>query len=246
MTLVDAAAGNLPRDDRVDFRRLSVIVPALEEAGGIAATLHSLAPARRRGAQIIVVDGGSRDATLEIARPLADRVILADRGRAFQLNAGAALASGDVLLFVHADSRLAENADTVVLDAIGHRKLAWGRFDVRIDSRQPALRLVAWMMNLRSRATGIATGDQGIFATRALFERAGHFPPQLLMEDIAFSRQAKRIAAPICLRSQIVTSSRRWQRRGIARTILLMWRLRTAYFLGADPADLSARYDQVR
>lgn len=216
--------------------RLSIIVPALDEAAGIAAALGHLQTLRARGAEIIVVDGGSSDATAALAAPLADRVFAAPRGRARQMNAGAAAAAGEMLLFLHADTRLPEGADRLVA---GHE---WGRFDVRIDSPSPLLRLVAAMMNWRSRVTGIATGDQAIFATAKLFRRAGGFPEIALMEDVAFSARARRLARPACLRERATTSARRWQKHGVLATILLMWRLRAAYALGADPERLARRY----
>jgi rSAM/selenodomain-associated transferase 2 len=196
--------------------------------------------------EILVVDGGSEDETVSIARRHADRVLHSARGRAVQMNAGAAAARGGILLFLHADSILPSTFDRIIAEAVADRALAWGRFDVRIVGGPRMLALVAAMMNWRSRVTHIATGDQALFATRALFERAGRFPALRLMEDIAFSRHAKRIAAPICLNARVVTSGRRWARHGIVRTILLMWRLRLAYFLGADPDRLAARYRDVR
>jgi len=225
---------------------LSIVIPALNEADHIEATLLALASARARGTEVIVVDGGSSDRTTAIAAPLADLVVNAARGRATQMNAGAAAASGDVLLFLHADSLAPDGVDRAVLASVAGRMLAWGRFDVEIAGSLPLLRLVAASMNLRSRLTGIATGDQGLFVTRTLFDRIGGYPVQPLMEDIAFSRSARRIARPACLRSRIVTSGRRWERRGVARTILLMWRLRLAYTLGADPHELARRYEHVR
>jgi rSAM/selenodomain-associated transferase 2 len=227
-------------------KRLSVIVPTLDEAPHIAQSLQSLAAARRRGTEVIVVDGGSSDATLAVAEPHADVVLRAPRGRATQLNAGAQSAGGDALLFLHADSTAPENVDEILAAVLAERSMAWGRFDVQIVSERRVLGLVATMMNLRSRLSGIATGDQGIFVTRALFESSGGFPLLPLMEDIALSRTLKRVTAPLCLHEKIVTSGRRWERRGVARTILLMWRLRLAYYLGADPADLALRYDHVR
>lgn len=228
------------------MKQLSIIVPALDEAANIAPALGSLAAARRRGAELIVVDGGSSDATMAAAAPAADLVLSAGRGRAVQMNAGARAARGDVLLFLHADCLAPPDTDRILFDAIGSRRAAWGRFDVRIESARRTLAVVATMMNLRSRATGIATGDQGIFVTRELFERVGGFPLLPLMEDIAFCRALKGICAPICLQAKIVTSGRRWERRGVARTILLMWRMRLAYYLGADPAELAGRYEHVR
>jgi rSAM/selenodomain-associated transferase 2 len=226
--------------------RLSIVVPTLDEALHLGATLEALSSARARGAEVLVVDGGSSDATVALAQPLADRVVRSRRGRAVQLNAGAAAARGEILLFLHADSMLPAAFDHMIEAALAGRALAWGRFDVRIDGRSRTLALVALMMNLRSRLSGIATGDQAIFVTRALFERVGRFPVQPLMEDIAFCRHAKRIAAPIRLRGPVMTSGRRWARHGVVRTILLMWRLRLAYFCGADPARLAARYRDVR
>ncbi|MFA9460302.1 TIGR04283 family arsenosugar biosynthesis glycosyltransferase [Thiohalorhabdus methylotrophus] len=223
---------------------LSVIVPALDEAAGIAATLEPLQVWRERGAEVLVVDGGSGDGTPEAAAPGADRVLGGARGRAPQMNAGAAAAGGRVLLFLHADTRPPEDGDRALLTALeGGRH--WGRFDVRLTgaSRLTLLGLVGAMMNLRSRLTGIATGDQALFVTRAAFRAVGGFPEQPLMEDIALSRLLKKhCGRPACLRERALTSSRRWEDRGILRTIGLMWALRLRYWLGADPAVLAARY----
>jgi len=225
---------------------LSIIMPVLDEAAGIASALDALADLRRRGAEIIVVDGGSRDETVERARPYADRVLSAPRGRALQMNAGAAAASGDVLLFLHADTRLPHNADRLVRDGLAHTSQGWGRFNVTIAGRSPMLALIATMMNLRSRLTGIATGDQAIFVRADAFHAAGGFPAIPLMEDVALSKALKRRGHPICLRARVTTSGRRWETHGVLRTILLMWRLRLAYFLGADPARLARQYGYGR
>jgi len=221
---------------------LSIIVPVLDEASSIEATLAAVQPLRSRSAEVVVVDGGSRDATRSLALPLADRVIDAPRGRASQMNAGARAGSGAVLLFLHADTLLPEGAADLVqrLDASGRE---WGRFDVAIAGADPLLALVALLMNARSRLTGIATGDQAIFVRRAAFEAVGGFPEIPLMEDVALSKKLKRRSAPLCLRERVLTSGRRWERHGTLRTILLMWRLRLAYALGADPHRLARRYD---
>jgi rSAM/selenodomain-associated transferase 2 len=221
----------------LSLARLSVIVPALNEASGIEGALQALAPLRARGQEVIVVDGGSEDATRELAVPLADRVLVAPRGRARQMNVGAAAAGGAVLLFLHADTRLPPEADRLILGSL--EGSCWGRFDVRIESTRALLRVVAWAMNLRSRLTGIATGDQAIFVRREAF--AG-FPEIALMEDIAFSKAMKRVSSPACLRDRVTTSARRWERHGVLRTIVLMWRLRLAYFLGTSPDELARRY----
>ncbi len=223
--------------------RLSVVIPALDEAPGIVATLTALQPLRGRGHEVIVVDGGSRDATLDLARPLADRAFAAASGRSRQMNAGARAADGDTLLFLHADSVLPADADRAIERARAQNR-RWGRFDVAIDGRATILPLVAFMMNLRSRLTGIATGDQGIFVDKSLFADVGGYPDIPLMEDVALSKVLKRRGGrPACLVSRIVTSGRRWETRGPWRTIVNMWRLRLAYALGADPEHLARRYD---
>jgi rSAM/selenodomain-associated transferase 2 len=222
---------------------LSIIVPCLNEAAGIVAALGRLQRARRHGAEIIIVDGGSVDGTATLAAPFADRSVASPRGRALQMNSGAAIARGRHLLFLHADCALPDGACAAIVDGLAASGRCWGRFDIAIDAAHPALRVVASMMNWRSRFSGIATGDQGIFVTREAFAAAGGFPVLALMEDVAFSRTLKTLGAPLCLRLRITTSARRWRQRGILRTIVLMWRLRIGYFFGAAPARLAARYD---
>jgi rSAM/selenodomain-associated transferase 2 len=217
---------------------LSVVVPTLNEEEGIAATLGDAATA---GVEIVVVDGGSEDGTVAAARGHADRILETARGRAAQMNAGVAACPADVLLFLHADTALPDDADRLVQRAT-RGAFAWGRFDVRIDSERTALRVVGAMMNLRSRCTGIATGDQALFVRHELFRRVGGFPDLPLMEDIALCRLLKRHGRPACLDARVTTSARRWERHGVWRTIVLMWRLRAAYFFGADPRELALRY----
>jgi rSAM/selenodomain-associated transferase 2 len=221
---------------------LSIIMPVLDEAALIVDALAALAPMRERGVELIVADGGSRDATLALARPLADQVVLAPRGRGSQMNAGAATARGEVLMFLHADTRLPPQADRLVLDAMANSGRAWGRFEVSILGTHPLLPLIARMMNLRSRITGIATGDQAIFVRRSTFAAAGRFPDIALMEDIALCARLKRLDRPLCLAERVTTSGRRWEKHGVLRTIVTMWGLRLAFWLGAEPAALARRY----
>jgi len=216
-------------------------MPVLDEALQIERRLQALQPLRRSGVEIIVADGGSSDGTAQLAAPLADRVLAAPRGRAAQMNAGAAASRGGILLFLHADTTLPDNALPAIRQAIAGGG-AWGRFDVRIDGRHPLLSLVGRMMNWRSRLTGIATGDQAIFVRREVFEDLGGYPDLPLMEDIALCAALRRHSAPACLRATVATSGRRWETHGVLRTVLLMWRLRAAYFFGADPAQLARRY----
>jgi len=231
------AAGRL----RQAMPGLSIVLPVLNEAPEIVAVLQALAPLRTGGAEVIVVDGGSTDRSAELARPRADRVLAAPRGRASQMNAGAAAARGGVLLFLHADTRLPEGADRLIGQAIDAGRL-WGRFDVRIEGRSAWLPLVAAMMNRRSRLTGIATGDQAVFVAREAFDAVGGFPDIPLMEDIELSRRLRRIGRPACLAARVTTSGRRWEAHGVWRTILRMWWLRLRYSLGADPRHLAVAY----
>ena len=221
---------------------LSIIVPVLDEERGIADALAVLQPLRAAGHEVIVVDGGSRDRTLALATPLTDRALCAPRGRASQMNAGAALAHHDTLLFLHADTRLPADAIDAIARAL-HDGYRWGRFDVAIEGASRLLPLVSAMMNLRSRMTGIATGDQAIFTCRDVFEATGGFPAIPLMEDVALSKTLKRVAGrPACMRERVVTSGRRFDASGASRTIGAMSRLRFDYWRGVDSAVLAKRY----
>ncbi|MDP3821425.1 MAG: TIGR04283 family arsenosugar biosynthesis glycosyltransferase [Burkholderiales bacterium] len=220
---------------------LSIIVPVLDEAGCVAASLDALAPLRARGHELIVVDGGSRDNTLALSQARADIVLEVPRGRARQMNAGAARAHGSVLLFLHADTSLPAEADAAIARAVAGGAL-WGRFDVKIEGRSRWFPLIAALMNRRSRWSGVATGDQAMFVERALFERIGGFTDQPLMEDIELSRRLRRIGRPACLRERVLTSGRRWEQNGVWRTILLMWRLRWRYWRGTPPELLAKAY----
>ncbi|OGB24138.1 MAG: glycosyl transferase [Burkholderiales bacterium RIFCSPLOWO2_02_FULL_57_36] len=219
---------------------LSIVVPVLNEAPGIARFLSALSGLRARGAQLIVVDGGSSDGTPAFAAPFADLVVHSKGGRANQMNAGAAQAQGDALLFLHADTILPPDADALISAALAD--CHWGRFDIRFDGTHPLMSMIAAMMNLRSRVTGIVTGDQAMFVRRDTFSRQHGFAAIPLMEDIELSSRLKRIGRPACLRQCVTTSSRRWEKHGVWRTIFLMWRLRLAYFFGTDPRKLALAY----
>ncbi len=229
--------------------RLAIIIPTLNEEAGIEAALTRLAALRERGVRVIVADGGSTDGTVQRAWKGADAVVMSSRGRGRQMNAGARhplAEASDILLFLHADTQLPPEADRRLTRALANSERAWGRFDVRIDGRSPLLRIVATLMNLRSRLTGIATGDQAIFVRRSAFVALEGFAPIALMEDIDFSSRAGLLTPPLALRDKVVTSGRRWERHGVWRTIVHMWRLRLAFYFGADPATLARRYDNPR
>ena len=221
--------------------RLSIVVPALNEAAGITATLQALAALREQGHQVIVVDGGSSDTTITLAAPHADQVLASERGRARQMNSGAAVATGEVLLFLHADTRLPEHAAAAIHSAV-RRGARWGRFDVTIEGRSAWLPVVAFLMNWRSRLTGIATGDQALFVQTALFRELGGFASLPLMEDIELTRRLRAIARPACLRERVRTSGRRWDTRGAWPTIWLMWTLRWRYWRGTPAEELARSY----
>lgn len=221
---------------------LSIIVPMLDEAAVLPALLARLLLLQRAGCEIILVDGGSTDGSDALARSAGFEVVPSARGRARQMNAGAARASCGTLLFLHADTLLPEGAVKLVLQALASGRRQWGRFDVRIDGRAPMLRVVGRMINWRSRLSGIATGDQAMFMTRAAFDAAGGFPEQALMEDVALSSRLLALSRPACLRRRAITSGRRWETRGVWKTILLMWRLRWAYWRGVPPEQLAKAY----
>jgi rSAM/selenodomain-associated transferase 2 len=224
---------------------LSIVMPVLDEAAGIVEHLAPLQPWRAAGVEVVVVDGGSVDRTVELATPLCDRVVPATRGRALQMNAGAAVARGRLMVFLHADTTLPDGARERLL-ALARGGPTWGRFDVRLAGRHPLLRVVAAAMNWRSRLTAVATGDQAMFVSRELFAKVGGFPAIPLMEDVALSKRLRRECAPVCLRERAVTSGRRWEQGGALRTVCLMWSLRLAYFLGVAPARLARWYRQAR
>ncbi len=222
--------------------KLSIIVPMLNEAPALPDLLEHLLPLRRGGVEVILVDGGSEDGSATIASCAGFEVVRAERGRARQMNAGAAAARSDALLFLHADTRLPNGAIQLIDAALADGRHVWGRFDVAFDLRTWTMDATAFLMNRRSRLTGIATGDQALFMTRAAFDAVGGFPDQPLMEDVEITSRLRRRSRPACIRRPVLTSARRWQSRGPWRTILLMWRLRLAYWLGASPADLARQY----
>jgi len=218
---------------------LSVVVPVWREATGIEESLQRLQPIRQAGHEVIVVDGGSPDNTAELARPLCDRLLVSEPGRAVQMNTGAAAARGDLILFLHADTRLPQDA-LAQLSESQRLGRPWGRFDVRLSGRHPMFPVIAWFMNWRSRLTGVCTGDQGIFVRRDVFETLGGYRPMPLMEDVELSRRLKLVARPYCISSPVITDSRRWEQGGVWRTIVLMWRLRWRYWRGDAPESLAA------
>ncbi|NWF47198.1 glycosyltransferase [Hydrogenophaga sp. D2P1] len=223
--------------------RFSIVVPMLNEAQEMPRLLARLSALARLGNDVLIVDGGSDDGSADLAVRAGLRVLSSPRGRARQMNLGAAHASGDVLLFLHADTLLPEGALITIHRVMQKSSAPWGRFDVVIDGSHPLLRVVARLMNLRSRWTGIATGDQAIFVTREAFDAVGGFPDQPLMEDIELSSRLLRRSRPACISDPVLTSGRRWESRGVWRTVLLMWRLRWAYWRGT-PADQLARLYQ--
>jgi len=222
---------------------ISIIIPALNEAATITDALTALQPMRERGHQVILIDGGSRDNTIALAEPLVDTLLYSTAGRAVQMNTGASAASGDIFWFVHADTLMIPDTDILLKNALYDSAKKWGHFDTRLSGDAKAFRVIERMMNLRSRLSGIATGDQGIFILHETFKRIGGFADIPLMEDIEISKRLKSAAGrPLCLPCKLTTSSRRWERGGILRTMALMWRLRLAYWMGANPTDLASQY----
>lgn len=223
-------------------KSVSVILPVLNEAECFAETLGRV----ERFDEIVVADGGSVDGTRDIAAPMADRVVQSEPGRARQMNCGARAAAGDVLVFLHADTILPSGAALLIAEAANRPGFVWGRFDIRIEGRSRWLPVVAFMMNRRSRLTGVATGDQAIFVRRDVFDALGGFPDIPIMEDIALSKLLRRLAPPACIAAPVVTSGRRWDENGAMRTIGIMWVMRLCYWLGVSPTRLARLYASLR
>jgi rSAM/selenodomain-associated transferase 2 len=221
--------------------KISIIIPVINEEINLASTLEYLQFIRQQGHEIVVVDGGSKDNSFMLAQEGADIVIASKSGRAIQMNSGAEVASGDVFLFLHADTILPDSVLTL-LEKIAQTDWYWGRFDVRLSSNKFVYRIIELLMNLRSRLSSIATGDQAIFISRSLFIKVGGFPEIALMEDIEISRRLRVIVKPICLKQKVITSSRRWETKGVIVTVLLMWKLRLYYFFGVSPNKLKQLY----
>lgn len=221
--------------------KFSLIIPTLHEEKTIISCLLPLQPLRDK-CEIIIVDAAEQPMVNGPHAHLADQIISSAKGRARQMNTGAHHASGDILLFLHADTYLPEHALQLIEQHLGNKH--WGRFDIQLSGDHFMLKVIAWMMNRRSRLTGIATGDQAIFVTQAAFEKAGRYPDIALMEDIALSKALKKISPPLCLNAKVTSSGRRWQRYGIYKTILLMWSLRLRYLFGAAPELLAELYSR--
>lgn len=222
--------------------KISFILPVLNEASIIAARLQRLQVYRQHGHEIVVVDGGSDDNTPELAESLADTVESTATGRSRQMNRGAELASGDLLLFLHIDTMLPDSVDRLLDARVRAGERQWGWFDVRLSNLKISYRIIARAMNLRARITSVCTGDQAMFVTSELFQRVGGFPKLPLMEDVAMSKLLRRQTRPVCIDNFAITSSRRWENHGVLKTIVFMWQLRLLYFLGVSPKRLVKRY----
>ena len=222
---------------------ISIIIPVLNEEDNILSFLQPLQKFREQGLEVVVIDGGSTDSTVEIARAFCDVIDITEKGRAKQMNAGANKANGDILLFLHADTFLPGDFMSVVEKKLFESDRVWGRFDINLSGSARSLRVVEFFVNLRSRWTGVATGDQAIFIKTTIFRKLGGYQNIPLMEDVALSKSLKKISPPLCLKDKVITSSRRWEKFGVWRTIFLMWQLRLAYFFGADPHQLAAKYN---
>lgn len=223
--------------------KLSVVIPCLNEAQHIVNTLNQLQGLRQRGHEVILSDGGSTDTTLNLSKPLVDCCIQSEPGRARQMNAGANLASGDILCFLHADTQAPEDIDKIISEALQNSRHVWGRFNVQLSNPDYPYRLIAFLMNLRSCISGVATGDQGIFVCRNIFDKLSGYPDIPLMEDIELSKRLRQISMPVCIKKYIlITSSRRWEQNGIFKTVILMWQLRLRYFFGTSAATLARSY----
>jgi len=223
--------------------KISIIIPVLNEAQALPLYLNQLQHLRAKGHEVILVDGGSDDNSCQLAEGMVDSFHKCERGRARQMNSGVGHATGQLLLFLHADTQLPKNVDMMLASTV-YSDRAWGWFDVRLSGSHVLLRVIEWFMNIRSRMTGVATGDQAIFITTELFKEVNGFPEIELMEDISISKKLRRVCWPITVSGKVTTSSRRWEDNGIFRTVLKMWGIRLRYFLGTKPSTLAGLYEK--
>ncbi len=227
------------------WQKISIIIPVLNEEKNIQAFLSKLQPLREHGHEVVLVDGKSQDNTCDLARPYVDRMMSSEKGRARQQILGAKMATGQIFLFLHADTFLPQNADQIILTALFSNQATgslWGRFNVRLSGQHWLFRVIERLMNWRSCLTGIATGDQAIFVAKSLYNEVGGIPAIDLMEDIEFSNRLGKLNQPMCLQSTVITSSRRWEKNGILKTIFFMWSMRLQYFFGVKPEVLVNKY----
>ncbi|MDH5408079.1 MAG: TIGR04283 family arsenosugar biosynthesis glycosyltransferase [Gammaproteobacteria bacterium] len=222
--------------------KLSFIIPVLNEASNIQKILLPLLYYREQGHEVILVDGGSTDNTIDRAENMVDKVIRTQKGRSTQMNAGAQKANGDVFVFLHADTWLPDQAAEIITHAMNKSPKVWGRFDIKFTGSHWIYRIISTMMNFRSALSGIATGDQCIFVQQSVFEKIGGYADIPLMEDVNISKQLKAFSRPVRVKFPAVTSSRRWEQNGVLRTILLMWYLRASYFFGVSASKLVGKY----
>jgi len=224
------------------MKKISIVIPVLNEAEALRRHLPLLQDFRAQGHELIVVEGGQETVAEEEFAHWADQWLRSAPGRATQMNTGAVKASGEVLLFLHIDTQLPAEGLTPVAKAFEQLRHVWGRYDVRLSGDKAVFRVIEFMINLRSRVSGVATGDQTLFMRRSVFEQIGGFPDVPLMEDVAISKLLRAKAPPVCLREKVTTSSRRWEKHGVTKTVWLMWKIRLLYFFGVAPAKLRDLY----
>lgn len=224
------------------MKQLSIIIPVLNEQDGVVERLSELQSLRNSGCEIVLVDGGSTDKTLALSAPLVDKSLTSESGRAVQMNTGASVAKFDVFLFLHIDTTLPSEANTLIANCAANHKQAWGWFNLGFDNSALLFRVISSSMNMRASLTKVCTGDQTLFVTRDLFEAIGGFPNIQLMEDVAICKKLRKLRRPAIIKSSVCSSARRWESNGVVKTVLFMWWLRLLYFMGAKPANLAKRY----
>ena len=222
--------------------KLSIIIPVLNEALFLSTQRDIFKSLISDGHEIIIVDGGSEDKSVQIARSVVNETFITKACRGYQLHFGAMKSNNDTLLFLHADSLLPEDAAILILDVLTQSNKHWGRFNISFSSTTPVFSIIAWFMNIRSCLTGIVTGDHAIFVSRDIYFKSGGFADITIMEDIDICKRLKKFSMPICLHDKVITSSRKWEAQGIIRTIFKMWCLRLLYFCGISTNRLEKLY----
>jgi rSAM/selenodomain-associated transferase 2 len=219
---------------------ISVVIPAINEEATIGNTINQVLSGKN--IEVILADGGSDDGTREISESLGAQIVMATKGRALQMNEGALIASGDILLFLHSDTTLPFDYDRDIRQALADPCIAVGAFGLSFDTDTPAMRLMALGANLRSRLFSLPYGDQALFVRRADFHEAGGFPKIPIMEDVAFVRGMKKKGRIAILSSRITTSSRRYQAMGTVRTWVVNQLAMAGFFMGMPPEELAVPY----
>ncbi len=223
---------------------IAIVIPVRNEAAMLPQALQRL-KALQGVDEIVFVDGESSDGSAALIQAAGFICLLSTAGRAKQMNMGTAQTKSEIILYLHVDTAISSSHISDIKKTY-NQAFAYGRFDVSLSNKRLTYRIISFFINLRSCLSKVATGDQGIFVRRTMFEAVGGYPEIPLMEDIALTKALRRKGKVLCLRNKLETSSRRWEQHGVMRTVWLMWKLRFLYWLGVSPEKLAGMYRDAR